>query len=147
MFDRPAWKVYDPFMEDFRWPSLFTEQTEWMPPFDVSETDDEMIVRLEVPGMDKKDININLSHGTLTVTGEKKQEKEETLTVTGEKKQEKEEKETYHCTERCYGTFSRSISLPFEVDGDKVDASFKDGVLKIVLPRSEAVKPKKIEVH
>jgi HSP20 family protein len=78
-------------------------------------------------------ININLSHGTLTVTGEKKQEKEEN--------------ETYHCTERCYGTFSRSISLPFEVDGDKVDASFKDGVLKIVLPRSEAVKPKKIEVH
>jgi HSP20 family protein len=104
-----------------------------MPPFDVSETDDEMIVRLEVPGMDKKDININLSHGTLTVTGEKKQEKEE--------------HETYHCTERCYGTFSRSISLPFEVDGDKVDASFKDGVLKIALPRSEAVKPKKIEVH
>jgi HSP20 family protein len=133
MFDRPAWKVYDPFKEDFRWPSLFTEQTEWMPPFDVSETDDEMIVRLEVPGMDKKDININLSHGTLTVTGEKKQEKEE--------------HETYHCTERCYGTFSRSISLPFEVDGDKVDASFKDGVLKIALPRSEAVKPKKIEVH
>ena len=133
MFDRPAWKVYDPFMEDFTWPSLFTQETEWMPPFDVSETDDEMIVRLEVPGMDKKDININLSHGTLTVTGEKKQEKEE--------------KETYHCTERCYGTFSRSISLPFEVDGDKVDASFKDGVLKITLPRSEAVKPKKIEVH
>ena len=132
-FGRPAWRVYDPFTEGFRWPSLFTEETEWTPPFDVSETEDEMILRLEVPGMDKKDIKIDFSHGTLTVSGEKKQERQES--------------ETYHCTERCYGAFSRSMSIPFVVDTDKVDASFKDGVLKITLPRSEAVKPKKIEVH
>ncbi|UCD87302.1 MAG: Hsp20/alpha crystallin family protein [Desulfobacterales bacterium] len=133
MVGRPAWDIFDRFFEDFRWPSVFTEETAWMPPFDVSETDDVLIVKLEVPGMDKKDININLSEGMLTVTGERKQEKEE--------------HETYHCTERYYGTFSRSICLPFEVNADKVDASFKDGVLKITLPRSEAVKPKKIEVH
>lgn len=130
---RPAWDLFDRFFEDFRWPNVFREETAWMPPFDLSETEDELIVRLEVPGIDKKDININLSEGMLTVTGERKLEKEE--------------HETYHCTERCYGTFSRSICLPFEVDADKVDASFKDGVLKITLPRSEIAKPKKIEVH
>ncbi len=84
MFERPAWRVYDPFIEDFRWPSVFTEETEWMPPFDVSETDDEMIVRLEVPGMDKKDININLSYGTLTVTGEKSRKKKGMRPITAQ---------------------------------------------------------------
>lgn len=129
---RPVWDLFDRFFEDFRLPSVFTEEATWLPPFDVSETENGLIVKLEVPGMDKKDININLSKGILTVTGEKRLEKEEN--------------ETYHCTERCYGTFSRSISLPFEVDSHKVDASFKDGVLKITLPRSEAAEAKKIEI-
>jgi HSP20 family protein len=132
-FGRPAWDIFDRLFEDYRWPTVYTEEAEWTPPFDVSETDDALIVRLEVPGMDKKDIDINLSEGMLTVTGERKQEKEE--------------HETYHCTERCYGSFSRSMCLPFEVEADKVDASFKDGVLKITLPRSATLKPKKIEVH
>ena len=128
----PVWDLFDRFFEDFRLPSIFTEETTWMPPFDVSETENGLTVKLEVPGMDKKDININLARGVLTVAGEKKVEKEEN--------------ETYRCTERCYGTFSRSICLPFEVDAHKVDASFKDGVLKITLPRSEAAKAKKIEI-
>ena len=129
---RAGWGLFDRFFEDVGWPAMFTEEREWLPPVDISETEDALVLRLEVPGMDKKDINISVSEGILTVTGEKKIETEE--------------KETCHCRERCYGSFSRSICLPFDVDTDKVDATFKDGVLKITLPRSEAAKPKHIEV-
>jgi len=129
---RPAWGLFDRFFEDLGWPAIFTEERLWSPPVDISETEDALVLRLEVPGMDKKDINIAVSQGVLTIAGEKKIERE------GE--------ETCYCTERCYGSFSRSICLPFDVDTDKVDATFKDGVLKITLPRSEAAKPKHIEV-
>ena len=130
--DRPVSDLFDRFFEDFGWPTRFTEERAWSPPLDISETENELILRLEVPGMDKKDININVS--------------KDILTVTGEKKTEKEEDETYHCTERCYGSFSRSICRPSDVDTDKVDATFKDGVLTITLPRSEAAKPRHIEI-
>ncbi len=129
---RPALGLFDRFFEDFRVPGEFVERTEWTPPIDTSETEDELIITLEVPGMDRKDININLSEGLMTVTGERKREKTDD--------------ETYRCTERCYGSFSRSICLPFDVETDKVDATFKNGVLKITLPRSEAAKAKHIEI-
>jgi len=83
--------------------------------------------------MDKKDINISLSDGLLTITGEKKQEKED-------------KNENYHRVERRYGKFSRTMRLPSEVDTEKVDAIYKDGVLKITLPKSETVKPKKVKI-
>jgi HSP20 family protein len=130
---RPAWDLFDRFFEDFELPTLFREETEFTPAFDVSETEKELIVKAEVPGMDKKDININLSGGLLTITGEKKQEK-------------KEESENYHCFERRYGKFSRTMRLPAEVDTEKVDATYKDGVLKVTLPKSETVKPKKVKI-
>jgi HSP20 family protein len=129
---RPAWSLFDRLFGDGGWPVIFTEETAWSPPVDISESEDDLILRLEVPGMDKEDINITVSEGVLTVAGEKKIETEE--------------KETCHCRERCYGSFSRSICLPFDVDADKVDATFKDGVLKITLPRAEAAKPKHIEI-
>ena len=131
---RPAWDLFDRFFEDFELPMRFREETEFSPAFDVSETEKELIVRAEVPGMEKKDININLSEGLLTITGEKKHEK-------------KEEKENYHCFERRYGKFSRTMQLPLDVDSEKVDAVYKDGVLTITLPKSETVIPKKIEVR
>jgi HSP20 family protein len=115
-------------------PSLFAEERTFAPAFDVSETKKELIVEAEVPGMDKKDIRINLSNGVLTIQGEKKHEK-------------KEEKENYHRLERRYGAFSRTMRLPVEVDPDKVDATYKNGLLTVTLPKSEAVEPKKIEVH
>ena len=83
--------------------------------------------------MDKKDINISLSDGLLTITGEKKQEKED-------------KNENYHRVERRYGKFSRTMRLPSEVDTEKVDAIYKDGALKITLPKSETVKPKKVKI-
>jgi HSP20 family protein len=129
---RPGWSFFDRFFEDVGWPLVFTQERAWAPPVDISETEDELVLRLEVPGMDRKDINITVSEGVLTVAGEKKMEREE--------------KETCHCTERCYGSFSRSLCLPFDVETDDIDATFKDGVLKITLPRAEASKPKRIEV-
>ena len=130
---RPDRDFFDRFFEDFGLPSLFSEKTTFTPTFDVSETEKELIVTAEVPGMDKKNININISDGLLTIKGEKKQEKEE-------------KDENYHCVERRYGTFSRTMRLPSEVETDKVVATYKDGVLKITLPKSEAAKPKKIEI-
>jgi HSP20 family protein len=112
---------------------MLSEETTFTPAFDVSETEKELIIKAEVPGIDKKDININLSDGLLTIKGEKKHEKEE-------------ESENYHRVERRYGTFSRTVRLPFEVEVDKVDATYKDGVLKITVPKSEAAKPRKIEI-
>jgi HSP20 family protein len=131
---RPAWGLFDRFFEDFELPSLFSEEMTFMPAFDVSETQNELIVKGEVPGMDQKDIDINLSDGLLTIKGEKKHEKED-------------KNENYHCVERHYGKFSRTMRVPFEVEADKVDATYKDGVLKVTLPKSETAKPKKIEIN
>ena len=133
LIGRPHGDFFDRFFEDFELPMRFGEETEFAPAFDVSETEKELIVKAEVPGMDKKDININLSDGLLTITGEKKHEK-------------KEEDENYHCFERRYGKFSRTMRLPTEVETEKVDAVYKDGVLTITLPKTETVKPKKIEI-
>ena len=130
---RPAWGLFDRFFEDFELPSPFSEEMTFRPAFDVSETENELIVKAEVPGMDQKDIDINLSDGLLTIKGEKKHEK-------------KDKNENYHCVERHYGKFSRTMRVPFEVEADKVDASYKDGVLKVTLPKSETAKPKKIEI-
>ena len=129
----PELDFFDRFFEDMRMPRLFSEEREWAPAFDVSETEKELIVKAEVPGMDKKDIHINLSEGLLTIKGEKKQEK-------------KDEKENYHCVERRYGTFSRTMRLPFEVEAAKVNATYNDGVLKLTLPKAEPAKAKEIEI-
>lgn len=130
---RPERDLFDRFFSGFAFPNIAFEDTSWVPAFDVSETDKELVVKAEVPGMDKEDIHITVSNGLLTVKGEKKLEK-------------KEENEEYHCVERRYGTFSRTMRLPDEIEGDKVDATYKDGVLNIRLPKVEAVQPKKIEI-
>jgi HSP20 family protein len=90
-------------------------------------------VKAEVPGLDPKDIDISLSDGLLTIKGEKKQEREE-------------KEEDYHLVERSYGTFTRSIRLPKEVQRDKINASYKNGVLKVVLPKSEEAKKKEVKI-
>lgn len=128
----PNMRFFDRFFDDFGLPEL-SDDKQWLPTIDVSETDDHVIVRAEVPGMDKKDINITMSDGLLTIQGEKKQEK-------------KEEKENYRFVERRYGSFSRSLRIPNGVDADKIDASYKDGVLKVAIPKSEPEKSRKIEI-
>lgn len=106
---------------------------EWFPALDISETKNDIVVKTEIPGLDRKDIDISLSDGVLIIKGEKKQEKES-------------EKENYHLVERSYGTFIRSVRLPQEVKTDKINASYKNGLLKITLPKSEESKKKEIKI-
>jgi HSP20 family protein len=110
------------------------EGTVWVPAVDVAETEDAVNVKVEAPGVKKEDIKISVTNNVLTVRGEKKMEKETS-------------EENYHRIERVYGSFVRSLELPTLVRADKVKASFKDGVLSIVLPKSEEVKPKEIAIE
>lgn len=104
----------------------------WIPSIDLSETKDEVIVRLDVPGMKAKDIDVALNGNMLTVKGERKQEKRED--------------ECFHLLERDYGAFSRNIQLPCDVDNGKIDASYKNGTLEIRLPKTEESKERHIEI-
>jgi len=106
---------------------------EWAPALDFSETKSDLVVKAELPGIDPKDIDISINEGVLTIRGEKRQEKEE-------------KEEGFHFVERSYGSFARSIRLPGEVQSDKINASYKNGVLKITLPKSEAAKKKEIKI-
>lgn len=115
------------------WPTLEPVRREWAPSLDVSETKNNIVVKAEVPGLEPKDIDISLTGGVLTIKGEKKQEKEE-------------KDENYHRIERSYGTFTRSVRVPQEVQSDKIEATYKDGVLKITLPKSEEAKKKEIKI-
>ena len=134
LFSRPHLNLLDRFLEDFRLPSLFRdEETEWIPALDVSETDAELIIKAEVPGIDPKDIDITLNNDLLTVKGEKK-------------KETKEEKENFHRVERHYGSFARTVRLPTEVKADDVEATYNNGVLKLVMPKAETSRVKRIEV-
>ena len=106
---------------------------EWSPLVDITEDEKEYVVKAEIPEMKKEEIKINVHDDVLTVSGERKYEKEEK----GKK---------YHRVERAYGSFMRSFTLPEDADGTKVNAEYKDGVLKVHLPKSEKAKPKAIEV-
>jgi len=100
------------------------------PRMDLSETDQEIVVTADLPGLDDEDIDVSLSHGVLTVSGEKKQEKEE-------------KGRNYHRVERSHGSFRRSIPLPCEVDDGKGDAVFQQGVLTITLPKKGDARTRK----
>ena len=105
----------------------------WAPAVDVIDKKDKLIVKAELPGVEKEDIDISISGNVLTLKGETKREKEV-------------KEEDYYCCERYYGGFSRSIDLPAEVDASKVDASFKNGILEITLPKSKVPEAKKIPI-
>jgi HSP20 family protein len=129
----PRRDFFDRFFEDFNIPTLFDEERAWVPAFDISENEKEYIVTAELPGIDPKDLDVTLSDGILTVKGEKKQEKED-------------KGKDYHRIERRYGSFHRSFQIPGEIKADKVDASYKNGILKLILPKAESSVAKKIEV-
>ena len=133
-FGMPERRLLDHFFEDFDLPAFSGKEGGWMPNIDVSENDKEIVVRAELPGMDKKDIDISLTDGILTIKGEKKTET-------------KEENEHYHLTERRYGSFCRTLKMPEEVVIKKVDATYKDGILRVTCPKAEKAAPKKITVN
>jgi len=125
--------VFDRFFADTYPMSLFGEKEEWIPAFDVNETDREYVVTAELPGIDTKNLEVTLSEGLLTVKGEKRQEHEE-------------KHGNYHRVERRYGAFHRSFKIPGKVKADKIDANYKDGILRLTLPKSEESEIKKIAV-
>jgi HSP20 family protein len=107
--------------------------SEWTPLVDITEDDKEYLIKAELPDVKKEDVKVTVENGVVTVTGERKFEKEEK----GKK---------YHRIERAYGSFMRSFTLPEGAAGDKISAEFKDGVLKVHLPKSAEAKPKPIDV-
>lgn len=106
----------------------------WSPAIDVIDQKDKLIARVELPGVDKKDIKISLSDNSLTIEGEIEKDKDV-------------KKEDYYCCERVYGKFSRSISLPVGIDKDKIKANYKNGILEISLPKKPEEKPKEITIE
>ena len=109
-----------------------SSEADWAPAMDVSELDGEVVVKAEIPGMNKEDIRVSVKDDLLTISGEKKRE-------------EREEGENWHRVERIYGSFKRVLALP-SVDNEKVEATYKDGVLEIRLPKQESAKPKEIPI-
>lgn len=109
------------------------ENAVWTPLTDISETDDNYFLKVDLPGIKKDDVKISYADGKLTISGERKQETEE-------------KNSKYHRVERSYGKYYRSFSLPQKIKEDKIDAEFKDGQLKITVPKAEEAKPKEIEV-
>jgi HSP20 family protein len=106
----------------------------WSPAVDVVQDSDRFHVRVDLPGMKREEIGITLNGDTLTITGEKKRENEV-------------KEDSYFRAERYYGKFSRSLTLPSSVDANKIEATYKDGVLDITIPRSEEAKPKQIKIQ
>lgn len=109
-------------------------QNNWGPAIDVYESDDDFLVKADLPGMEKGDIDISIHDTTLTIKGEKKLEKEY-------------KDKSYVRAERYHGSFTRSIDLPSDVESDKIKASYKNGVLELLVPKKEEAKPKQIKVE
>jgi HSP20 family protein len=137
-FSRDPFRALQDEMDDL----IGQFETEWngdlpsrvtAPSLDLSETDDSLQVRMDMPGIKADDVNIEVTGNTLRVTGERKEEKEE-------------KGKTYHRVERRYGKFARALSLPCAVKEDKIEAECRDGVLTVTLPKTEPSRTKKIKV-
>ena len=106
----------------------------WTPAVDVYAGDTGLVLKVELPEVDRKDMSVTVDNNTLTIQGERKLPAES-------------EREAYHRVERCYGTFTRSFALPNTVDQEKVKADYVDGVLKLVLPKKAELKPRQVAVN
>ena len=127
-------RLFDRFFEPDNGESF--AMGEWAPKLDLSENKDALIVKVEVPAIDPKEIQVSIMEGVLTVKGEKKEEKED--------KDDKDEK--YYRVERTYGSFSRSVRLPAPIDESKVSAMFKNGLLTVTLPKTPAARSTAIPI-
>jgi HSP20 family protein len=128
-FRREMERLFDSFGRDIGWPTGDRRTAATAPSIDVSETDSELRIDADLPGVEEKDVDVAISDNVLTIKGEKKAEKEE-------------KKKDFHLVERSYGSFSRSLTLPFAADPAKAKATFKNGVLSITLPKPPEVKAK-----
>ncbi|MDJ0521824.1 MAG: Hsp20/alpha crystallin family protein [Planctomycetota bacterium] len=114
------------------WPAQNTRGLR--PAMDIVEDEDKLTVKTELPGIPKDEVHVMIEDGVLTITGEKKSDREE-------------KNRNFHLVERTFGSFHRSITLPTGVEADKAEASFVDGVLVIDIPKSEHTKPRKIDIN
>ncbi len=105
----------------------------WAPPVDIYETEDAIVLKAELPGVDAKDVEVRVEDNNLYLKGERKFEKEV-------------KEQNYHRVERSYGSFARSFSLPNSISADKVKAEFRDGLLTLTMPKREEAKPKTIKI-
>ena len=125
------------FLEPFfgRFNFLDDQQTSgtWAPPVDIAEEKDHILVKIEVPGIEEKDLRVNFEDGLLSVSGERQFERKEDR--------------NYHRIERSYGSFIRTFSLPRTVDANAITANYKNGVLEIAIPKKEEAKPKQIQIN
>jgi len=131
-------KMYNDRSKSFDWPfhggrNLNMTGADWAPRADISGTDAGFCITVEVPGIKHEEVKIDINNHVLSIRGENKLEKEEK----GKK---------FHRIERCYGKFNRSFTLPENVNEDKVEAVFKDGILTLTIPKTEVKKPKAIEI-
>ena len=115
------------------WPGDSDGTTHWTPAADIYESENELIVNLDLPGVDPKLVDIRVENNVLSIRGERQFE-------------DKQTKENFHRVERSYGPFGRSFTLSTAVDADKIRANYKSGVLSITLPKAEAAKPKRIQI-
>lgn len=135
-FEREVSRIINNFERSFDSDNSLPQEFEnaiWSPLSDISEDKDNFKIRLDLPGMKKEDVKINMENNMLSISGERKQEKES-------------DNSKYHRVERVYGKFYRSFTLPESIEHEKIDAEFKDGQLTITVPKSEKAKPKQLEI-
>jgi HSP20 family protein len=125
-------QIFDSFFAD-PWRNSESELTGWAPQVDVEETKDAFKFHADLPGLSKKDIAISVENNRLTIKGERKNEVDERTS-------------RFHRVERFYGSFCRSFHLPATVLSDRVEASYRDGVLEVTVPKAEEIKPREIEI-
>jgi HSP20 family protein len=133
--NRSLFNLRNNWLDDFFGSDVLMNRTResWYPAVDIEENDNEYVVALELPGMQKDDIKISFHDDILSISGEKKEESVK-------------DNDNYHHFERRFGKFERSFRINSDIIGDKIDANMKDGVLTINLPKAEISKPKQIEV-
>ena len=129
--------LFDRYSKTLNWPKPANQEVmttgDWAPRVDITENETEFMIKADIPEIKKEDIKISVDDGIVKISGERKQEKEE-------------KNKKFHRVERFYGNFMRSFILPDNIDETKIDASFKDGVLNLKLPKTDKAKPKAIEV-
>lgn len=110
-----------------------TAERRWIPAMDLAETDDSLVLRADLPGVNEDDVDVEVKDGVMTISGERKDEHEE-------------KREGFHRVERSFGRFSRALNLPDGVDPDKVEAKFDNGVLEVRIPKPEETQPTRVQI-
>ena len=130
--------LFDDFFDIVQSPrgvrSGWLESGMWEPAVDIIDSDEKLIVKVELPGVERKDVKLSLSENNLTIQGESKRDEEV-------------KKENYYCCERAYGKYARTIPLPVEVDREEVSARFKNGIIEITMPKKPEVQPREIDIE